>query len=127
MKCVSYGVICSYAPTSAATALSVEVAFSVDLSSASTTPTPPQTRADPAPQPTGAAPPAQAPFPPRYVPPPLPQTGSMESPDAAYQLTPTDVRLLERFQKRTVLSLGSPKSRTIYEKKTLPIAFCVSP
>ncbi|KAJ3937949.1 uncharacterized protein N0V96_011948 [Colletotrichum fioriniae] len=126
VKCVSYGVICSYAPTSAATALSVEVAFSVDLSSASTTPTPPQTRADPVPQPTGAAPPAQAPFPPRYVPPPLPQTGSMESPDAAYQLTPTDIRLLERFQKRTVLSLGSPKSRTIYEKKTLPIAFCAT-
>ncbi|OHE92148.1 hypothetical protein CORC01_12551 [Colletotrichum orchidophilum] len=138
VKCVSYGVTCSYAPTSAATALSVEVAFKVDLSSTvtttttitTTTPTPPQPkqRTCSAPPLQRAAPPprAQPPFPPRYVPPPLPCTGSMESPDAAYQLTPTDVRLLERFQKRTILSLGTPRSRSIYEKKTLPIAFCVS-
>ncbi|KXH69183.1 hypothetical protein CSAL01_06009 [Colletotrichum salicis] len=134
VKCVSYGVTCSYAPTSAATALSVEVAFKVDLSSSSPAPIRPRTQAQARPRPDPAssprsvvAPPpplAQTPFPPRYVPPPLPTTGSMESPDAAYQLTPTDVRLLERFQKRTILSLGTPRSKSIYEKKTLPIAFC---
>ncbi|KAK1634794.1 hypothetical protein BDP81DRAFT_53220 [Colletotrichum phormii] len=137
VQCVSYGVTCSYAPTSVATALSVEVAFKVDLSSSSPAPIRPhaqaQAQARPRPDPASSsrsavvAPPppsAQTLFPPRYVPPPLPTTGSMESPDAAYQLTPTDVRLLERFQKRTILSLGTPRSKSIYEKKTLPIAFC---
>ncbi|GJC81046.1 hypothetical protein ColLi_03884 [Colletotrichum liriopes] len=40
-----------------------------------------------------------------------------------YRLTPNDVRLLERFQKRTILSIGTPTSKQIYEKKTLPMAF----
>ncbi|KAF9877972.1 hypothetical protein CkaCkLH20_04548 [Colletotrichum karsti] len=109
-KCVAYGVTCVYGPASDAAALSVEVAFQVCLT--------PARKTTPSPASTGV------PAPPRYVPPPLPCTGSVESPDPAYQLTAVDVRLLERFQKRTVLSLGTPSSREIYERKTLPIAFC---
>ncbi|KAF6792617.1 C6 finger domain-containing protein [Colletotrichum sojae] len=99
-KCTAYGVTCSYGPASDA-ALSVEVGFKVDLT----------TRTTPS-----------SPCPHPYLSPPLPYAGSIESSDAAYQLTPADVRLLERFQKRTVLTLGTPAGRDVYEKKTLPLA-----
>lgn len=102
-KCTAYGVTCSYGPASDAV-LAVEVGFKVDLAAGASTP----------PRPLD-----------RYLSPPLPCAGSFESPDAAYQLTPADVRLLERFQKRTVLTLGMP-GRDVYERKTLPLALGVS-
>ncbi|KAI8267906.1 hypothetical protein K4K58_006749 [Colletotrichum sp. SAR11_239] len=109
-KCLDYGVTCAYGPSSEAASLSVEVAFKVDLA-----PCRAKTTAAPSRKPASCLP--------RTLPPPLPSTGSPESPDAAYQLTPTDVRLLERFQKRTVISFGTPTTKDIYERKTLPIAF----
>ncbi|KAI8191432.1 hypothetical protein KHU50_000248 [Colletotrichum sp. SAR 10_65] len=109
-KCLDYGVTCAYGPSSEAASLSVEVAFKVDLA-----PCHAKTTAAPSRKPAS--------YLPRTLPPPLPSTGSPESPDAAYQLTPIDVRLLERFQKRTVISFGTPTTKDIYERKTLPIAF----
>ncbi|KAK2767302.1 C6 finger domain-containing protein [Colletotrichum kahawae] len=109
-KCLDYGVTCTYGPTSEAASLSVEVAFKVDLAPCRAKPPTARSR-------------KAAPYLPRTLPPPLPSAGSPESPDAAYQLTPVDVRLLERFQKRTVISFGTPATKDIYERKTLPIAF----
>ncbi|KAF6804628.1 C6 finger domain-containing protein [Colletotrichum musicola] len=103
-KCTAYGVTCSYGPASDA-ALSVEVSFKIDLAIGTTRPVSTQ--------------PVH-----RRLSPPLPCAGSIESLDAAYQLTPADVRLLERFQKRTVLTLGTPAGRDVYERKTLPLALC---
>ncbi|TEA19948.1 Sterol regulatory element-binding protein ECM22 [Colletotrichum sidae] len=102
-KCQAYGVTCFYNSAPDAGALSVEVAFRVDLSTPPNRPAAPLLRSIPA---------------------PLPCTGSIDSPDAAYQLTPVDVRLLERFQKSIILTIGTQSSRGIYQRKTLPIAFC---
>ncbi|KAJ8128897.1 hypothetical protein O1611_g4734 [Lasiodiplodia mahajangana] len=53
---------------------------------------------------------------------PLPVSGSRHSLET-YQLVARDISLIERFQRRTVWTLGTGATHHVYAAKTLPLAF----
>ncbi|KAI0115861.1 hypothetical protein GGR51DRAFT_502385 [Nemania sp. FL0031] len=53
---------------------------------------------------------------------PLPISGSRDSLET-YQLVARDISLIERFQRRTVWTIGTGATHHVYAAKTLPLAF----
>ncbi|KAI0136693.1 hypothetical protein BJ170DRAFT_728101 [Xylariales sp. AK1849] len=93
-ECRSFSIRCVYGPRLSPDTLMVEPSFKVDFAT-----------------PTVRTPPA-----------PLPMSSSYDSSET-YQLVPKDILLIEKFQLRTVFTLGSYSSRQNYSEKTLPLAF----
>ncbi|KAI0397937.1 hypothetical protein F5Y17DRAFT_255123 [Xylariaceae sp. FL0594] len=114
-KCQSYNVICTYGSSKfSAENLSIPTAasFVVDLGGGGgggggKTP-PPRTKK------------TVSVAVPRSPAAPLPISGSA---DEVYQLVPADIPLLEKFQKRTVWTLGTRATNHVYSERILPLAF----
>ncbi|KAI0150816.1 hypothetical protein GGR57DRAFT_471646 [Xylariaceae sp. FL1272] len=58
----------------------------------------------------------------KSLPAPLPVSGSRYSLET-YQLVPADIPLIEKFQRRTIPTLGTSATRHVYVSKTLSMAF----
>ncbi|KAI1293267.1 hypothetical protein F5Y03DRAFT_374424 [Xylaria venustula] len=96
-RCESFNVVCCYGSKFGPESLSAKPSFQVHLNTTS--------------QPVVRSPPA-----------PLPISGSKYGSEA-YQLILEDIPLIEKFQRRTVWTLGTGVTRHIYAAKTLPLAF----
>ncbi|KAI1108447.1 hypothetical protein F5Y14DRAFT_83733 [Nemania sp. NC0429] len=97
-KCESFNVVCSYGRSKLSPeCLTAKPSFRVQIDTVS---------------------PAVA----RSPPAPLPISGSRYSRET-YQLVAEDISLLEKFQKRTVWTLGTGATHHVYAAKVLPLAF----
>ncbi|KAI1331509.1 hypothetical protein F5Y16DRAFT_269664 [Xylariaceae sp. FL0255] len=98
-KCESFNVICSYGSKFSSDNLAAKASFRVHLGQ------------------TVKEPPVSS------LPAPLPIAGSKHRISESYQLVPRDIRLIEKFQRRTVWTLGTAATHHAYATTALRLAF----
>ncbi|TRX91900.1 hypothetical protein FHL15_007219 [Xylaria flabelliformis] len=96
-RCESFNVVCCYGPKFSSEGLLAQSSFRVHIDTIS----PKVVRSPPA---------------------PLPISGSQYSLEV-YQLVAEDIPLIEKFQRRTVWTLGTGATHHVYAANTLPLAF----